>query len=73
MLAATQALFCGFFGLDTGKKASCKVASSAFPSSQLASAADVLQGLRRRRRKVTEFIQPAEAYEDESVMLSGPH
>ncbi len=29
--------------------------------------------LRRRRRKFTTSIQPAKAYEDESVMLSGPH
>ncbi len=28
---------------------------------------------RRRRRKFTTSIQPAKAYEDESVMLSGPH
>ncbi len=27
----------------------------------------------RRRRKFTTSIQPAKAYEDESVMLSGPH
>ncbi len=27
----------------------------------------------RRRRKFTTSIQPAKAYEDESVMMSGPH
>ncbi len=27
----------------------------------------------KRRRKFTTSIQPAKAYEDESVMLSGPH
>ncbi len=29
--------------------------------------------LRRRRRKFTTSIQPAKAYEDESVIMSGPH
>ncbi len=33
----------------------------------------VLMMAMRRRRKFTTSIQPAEAYEDESVMLSGPH
>ncbi len=28
---------------------------------------------KRRKKKVTTSIQPAKAYEDESVMLSGPH
>ncbi len=28
---------------------------------------------RRRRRKSTTSIQPAKAYEDESVIMSGPH
>ncbi len=28
---------------------------------------------RRRRRKFTTSIQPAKAYEDESVIMSGPH
>ncbi len=27
----------------------------------------------RRRRKFTTSIQPAKAYEDESVIMSGPH
>ncbi len=29
--------------------------------------------VRRRRRKFTTSIQPAKAYEDESVIMSGPH
>ena len=28
---------------------------------------------RRRRRKFTTSVQPAKAYEDESVIMSGPH
>ncbi len=32
-----------------------------------------LVALRRRRRKFTTSIQPAKAYEDESVIMSGPH
>ncbi len=28
---------------------------------------------RRRRRKFTTSIPPAKAYEDESVIMSGPH
>ena len=29
--------------------------------------------VKRRRRKFTTSIQPAKAYEDESVIMSGPH
>ncbi len=32
-----------------------------------------LQSWRTRRRKFTTSIQLAKAYEDESVMVSGPH
>ena len=32
-----------------------------------------ITSLWRRRRKFTTSIQPAKAYEDESVIMSGPH
>ncbi len=33
----------------------------------------IFYAFRRRRRKITTSIQPAKAYEDESVIMSGPH